>query len=219
MIFRSLLATLCLSACSGGEVGWEVSEQAAGGQVSYVGPTLAQARRDFFGGDASGGGGGSLGGFGLDEAVTLRGAPPSVTAISLTRKDAMGRGWHMRSALTLSHAEAQASLPEGLGVLTDPMQVDMWAGAVQVQVTLGRSQALAQDWTLDYSAGLGLQQIAARSHLQSALIDLRSRVDLTQPYMTASGRLANGHGTGLTGDVMVFQTGGAEYRLGLVQSF
>ena len=228
MTFRSLLAALCLSACSGGELGLELSGQAAAGQVSYVGPTLAQARRDFFGdddgagsgpGSGAGEGGGAAGGFGLDEAVNLRAAPPSVTAVSVTQRGKLGQGWHLRSALTLAHDQALASLPEGLGVLTDPMQVEISAEAAAVQVTLGRRQDLSRLWSLDYAAGLGLQHVATKAHLQSALIDLRTRVNLTQPYAVVSGRLAHAAGFGLTGDVMVFQTGAAEYRLGLVQAF
>lgn len=221
MIFRPLLALLFLPACAGGGGHFEMSGQVAAGQVAYVGPALAQARDNFFGdgGGGSGGGGATGGGFGLDEAVTLQGAAPSVVALAWTRQEDLGGDWHLQSALRLSHQEARAYLPEGLGVLTDPMRVRLWAEAAAVEVSLGRTHGAGRGWTWGYAAGVGLQQIAARAHLQSALIDVASRVDLTQPYTVLSGRVSHPAGVGLDGQVLMFQDGGTEFRLGFVQEF
>ncbi len=217
-----------LAACSGDADGFEVSGQVAGGQVAYVGPALAAARQDFFGGGGTGGGGTIAGGtsagvtgggFGLDEPVRLQGAIPAVIAVTWSRHTALGDGWQVQSALRLSHQEARAYLPEGLAVLTDPMQVALSAEAAGAEVMLRRAGELGRGWTWDYGAGLGVQDMAIRADLQSALIDLTSLVNVTQFYALASGRLVHPSGLGLTGQVMIFDRGGTEYQVGFVQAF
>ena len=162
---------------------------------------------------------GAGGGFGLDEAASLQGAAPSVIALTLTRQDDLGADWQVRSALRLSRQEARVYLPEGLGVLTDPMRVSLWADAVALDVSLAREFPAGKGWTWSYAAGLGVQQTAARAHLRSALIELASRVDLTRPYVVVSGRVDHVTGAGIAGQVVMFQGGGPEFRLGFVQSF
>jgi hypothetical protein len=220
MIIRFLSVLLCLAACSDDHISLQLAEHAAAGQVSYVGPALRQAKRDFFG--ESGGAGGAAGGgggFGLEERVEVRGAPPTVTALSLTRRDDIGRGWDLRSSLTVAHAGIQARLPEGLGVLTDPMRVEIRAEAVQMELSVGRAQVLPAGWVLDYGAGLGLQQIAARADVRSALINLVSHTDLTQPYALVHGRVTSPQDIGLSAGLMLFKDGGPEYRVGIFQQF
>lgn len=220
MIIRFLSVLLCLAACSDGKISVQLAEHAAAGQVSYADPALRQARRDFFGeSDGVGGADGGGGGFGLKERVEVRGAPPTVTALSVTRRDDMGRGWSLRSSLTVAHAGIRATLPEGLGVLTDPMRVEIRAETAQVQLSVGRSTVLPAGWVLDYGAGLGLQQVAARAHMRSALIDLVSHTDLTQPYAEVYGRVISRRSIGLSAGLMLFQQGEQEYRMGIFQEF
>ena len=221
MFRHALITPLFLIACAGADLNPSVTVQATAGQLAYVAPALTQARDNFLGtgGGSGGSGGGSPGGFGLDEPVSIGGAIPTRTAVTLSRQDDLPAGLHLRSSFALSHDALGATLPQGLGVLTDPITAQIWADMVTAEVTLGRSTPLGRSGVLDLAAGLGLQHGLARAHLQSALIDLTSQVVVTDPYVILRGQYGWGRSLTLMGEALVMDRARTEYRLGIAQSF
>jgi hypothetical protein len=235
----ALILTLTLVACDDGQTRMALQVQGVGGQLAYGAPTLDAAKRSFFGddtslgGDGDGGsdggssdGGGSDGGafvgndlIDSDNPVTLLGSLPSVTGLTVTRVDDLGGGVSLRSSAIASYQRLQGWLPNGLGVLTDPLHVDMWAQSVGVQMTLAQRRYLLGDMHLDYGVGLGVSRLSAATHLQSALIDLRGRSLQSLPYAVAESRLAIGTGPAWLGSLFVFSSGATELRLGMEQEF
>ena len=215
------LAILAMSACSPGDTGIALQAQAAGGQLAYGAPTLAAAKRAFFGDDAGSGSGGG-GGTELispQDPVRLHGIPPTVTGLALTRVADLGHGIHLRSTATLGYQHLRGTLPQGFDVLTDPLQIEIWAQSLGAQMTLGQVQTLPYGLYLDYAAGLGVTRLQAATHLQSALIDLRGRSLQVLPYALAEARIAGRSGPALLGSVYVFPRQATELRLGLEQAF
>lgn len=221
------LALLALTACSDGAPQVSVATQIAGGDLVYAAPLLATATRDFFGG-GSGGGSGGLGGglgsglgggvFGNLDGVVMRGAPPAIASVTVTRADPLA-GLVLRSQLGVEYAQLDATLPNGLGVLTDPMQVAMWQRALRAQVTAGQSLALNGGWRFDFAAGVGWVQYIADGHIRSALIDLRPSTAGGVPYGILDAGLTPARGPGLTAGLLLYPYGRAELRLGLSQAF
>lgn len=216
------LTLLALTACSDGAPQVSVATQMAGGDLVYAAPLLATATGDFFGGGSGTGGlgtGGMGGGvFGHLDGVVMRGAPPAVASLTLTRADPVA-GVVLRSQLGVEYAQLDATLPNGLGVLTDPMQVTMWQRALRAQVTAGQSLALKGGWRFDYAAGLGWVQYIADGHIRSALLDLRPTTAGGLPYGLLDAGLTPARGPGLTAGLLLYPHGGAELRLGLAQAF
>ena len=209
-----------------------LSVQGVAGELAYGAPTLADARRRFFGDDTgSGGGGGGGGGSGLlsgADPVTLQGLPPTVTALTLQRRDDLG-GVTLTSSLQAGYHHMRGTLPQGIGVLTDPLQIEIRGQSLAAQVVASRTAALPYGLRLDYGAGIGLVQVSAAMRLQSALLDLRGRSHQTLPYAMVQARLTGStgpdrfmrepSGLGLLAEVLHFQSGATEARLGVAQSF
>lgn len=237
MKYASPAFCLVLAAClpggsPAGRTTVTLSTQAAGGQLAYGAPTLAAAKRAFFGpgspddGGAGGGGSGTggTGGGGDDllgpgDSVTLHGPPPSVVQVTLTRTQPLGGDTVLRSSVMAGYQHLHGTLPDGFGVLTDPMDIRIWAQSLGAQVTLGRSVALTDNLRIDYDAGLGVTRLNAATHLQSALIDLRGSSHQVLPYAVAEARLSGQTGPTLSGSLWAFRPGAAELRLGLEQAF
>ena len=200
-----------LAACSDGATRVELTEQVALGQIGYAGPVLARAANDFRGDTG-------YGGIGAGAEVASTGGMAGSVAVAVRRDIPVGR-MTLRTRAYLEHGEGRTSLPQGIGVLTDPMQVGLWADGLGAEVSLGRGLTLASGGRIDYALGLGLAHVAARVHLQSALIDRSSHVVLTLPYLLMSGRHAAPAWPAIAGEVRVYELGQAELRLGLVQEF
>ena len=217
-----LVVLMALSGCSGAPLRLDLSAQAAGGQLSYGAPTLAAAKRVFFGtGSTSGGSGGDGGGDLLSpqDPVTLHGLPPTVTQLTLSRQDDLGGGMVLRSSAMAGYQHLRGTLPQGFGVLTDPMQIEIWARSLGLQMTLGAARPLPLGLHLDYAAGLGVAQSGAATHLQSALIDLRGESRQILPYVLAEARLTGSTGPSILASLLVLRSGATEVRLGVAQSF
>ena len=213
------LALLALSACDDGHTRVAVAGQATGGALVYAAPTLISAKRDFFGTvDTGGGSGGGDGVFGDLDGVVMRGSVPSVVAVTTTRTDRVA-GIVLRSQLGAEYGELDASLPNGLGILTDPIRVTMWQRAVRAQLTAGQSVDVGRGWQIDYGAGLGWVQYAADGYFRSALLDLRSDSAGGVPYAVLNAGLTPPRWPAMTAGLMVYPNGGTELRLGLEQSF
>lgn len=201
-----------LAACSDAAFRVEVGEQVAMGKVGYVGPVLARAESDFMGGAA-------FGGIGSGGPVTYDGGMAGSVALAVVRDDAVGETLMLRSRVYVEHSEVHTRLPRGIGVLTDPMQVAIWADGAGGEVMLGRTVVLPRGGRFDLAAGLGLAQIAARVHLQSALIDRPSHKVVTLPYVLLTGRYAPRRGPSVAGEIRLYDLGQSEFRLGFVQGF
>ena len=219
----AIVIFFALAACSPGQTQVAVSAQAVGGQLAYGAPTLAAAKHAFFGDDGGsdggdgGGGGGDL--LSPHDPLTLRGLPPSATALTLTRSYDLTASMTLRASAMAGYQHLNGTLPNGFDILTDPIQIEVWAQSLGLQITLGHRQALPAGLQLDYDAGLGLTRLQAGTHLQSALIDLRGRSLQTLPYLVAEGRLAGQTGPALLGSLWVFSSGANEVRLGVEQAF
>ena len=217
---KPLWALLALAACTAGQTSLAVQGQATGGQLAYGAPTLADAKRGFFGDPGgSGGGNGSNSLLGGGDTVVLHGAPPTVTALTLTRSNDLGGGIVLEGTALAGFHHLSGTLPNGFGVLTDPIQIDMWAQSLSLQMVLGQSRALPAGWQLEYGAGLGVSYVSAATHLQSALLDVRGHSAQTLPYAMAETRLSGRKGPALLGSLWVFYPSGTELRLGLEQAF
>ena len=229
-----LAVVLALCGCAGAPPVLTLSAQGVAGQLAYGAPTLADAKRRFFGDDgAQGGAGGGTGGGGTDllsgaAPVTLQGLPPGVIALTLQRRDDLG-GVTLTSSLQAGYHHLRGTLPQGIGVLTDPLQIQIWGQSLTAQVVATQSAALPYGMLVEYGAGVGLAQVNAATHLQSALLDLRGRSRQTLPYATLQARLTGSTGSepfgtdlltlGLLVEVLHFQSGATELRLGVAQSF
>lgn len=221
MRYVFLIPILALAACSDGRTQVALSGQMAGGALVYATPTVIAAKRDFFGTDPGGGPDDGSGGsvlFGDVDGVVVRGTVPSVSGVAVTRRDRVA-GVELRSQIAAEYGELDASLPDGLGILTDPIRVTMWQRSLRAQVTAGKSQPLGNGWQVDYAAGLGWVQYAATGYFRSALLDLRSHSTGGVPYAVLDASLTPPRGPGLLAGVMVYPSGTAELRLGLAQSF
>lgn len=218
----ALLALCCaVTGCNDPALRLHLSTQAAGGQLAYGAPTLAAAKRGFFGEDE--GGEGDIGGGTSDllspaDPVALQGNPPTVTQLALSRANDIG-GVTLTTSLQAGYQHLHGTLPQGFGMLTDPIDLQMWARSVGVEMTLGRAMALPGGLRLHYAAGAGVAQVTAATHLQSALLDLRGHSRQTLPYALLQARLGGSAGPSVQGDLMLFQSGARELRLGLMQSF
>lgn len=218
--FRAVLSVCSLVACSG-PAQVTVQAQAAGGQLAYGAPVLTAARRNFFAGDDEGqrdGGDSGSGVLGSQHPVDLQGLPPSATALALTGQHDLGGGIQLRTTATLGYQHLRGTLPQGLGILTDPLQIDVWAQTVGAQMTLGRASPLPYGLHVDYAAGLGVTRLQAATRLQSDLLDVRARSLQILPYMLAEGRVAGKTGPALLGSLYVFPAA-TELRFGLEQAF
>ena len=182
------------------------------GHIGPVGPVLTQAERDFRGNSG-------FGGIGPDGPVAYGGGAAGAIAVAVIHRSNLGRGLQLNSRLFAEHSELSTTLPEGIGVLTDPLRVKIWADGVGGEVSLGHGVVLPGGGRVDYAAGLGLAWVAARVHLQSALIDRPSQRAITLPYLLVSGRYDPRRGPTLVGEMRVYDLGQAELRLGLVQAF
>lgn len=215
-----LMVMLCLPSCSG-QSRVAVQAQAAGGQLAYGAPTLAAAKRAFFGPDqgSGGSGGGSDGLISPQDPVDLHGLPPTTTALTLTQQSDLGGGTYLRMAASLGYQHLRGTLPDGFGILTDPLQIEIWAQSLALQMTLGQTRPLPHGLQVDYAAGLGLTRLQAATHLQSALIDLRGRSLQVLPYALIEARMAGQTGPAFLGSLHVFPAQATELRLGLEQAF
>ena len=209
---RVLALCVALGACSDGAVRVEVTEQVAVGQIGAVGPVLTQAERDFLGNSG-------FGGIGSDEPVVYGSGAAGAIAVGLRRRDDLGSGLQLNSRVFAEHSELSTTLPEGIGVLTDPMRVKIWADGVGGDLSLGHRVVLPGGGRVDSAAGFGLAWVAARVHLQSALIDRPSRRVMELPYLLLTGRYDPLHGPTFAGEMRVYNLGQTEVRLGLVQTF
>ena len=221
---RLLLSLMALTACAPDQTRMAVQAQAAGGQLAYGAPTLAAAKRAFFGEDDGSAGGGGTGGGGSDllsptDPVALHGLPPAAMALTLGRQDDLGHGMHLTSTILIGHQHLRGTLPDGFGVLTDPLQIEIWAQSLGVQMTLGQTRPLPYGLHIDYAAGLGLTRLQSATHLQSALLDVRGRALQVLPYGLAELRLAGRTGPAVLGSLYVFQGQATELRLGIEQAF
>ena len=212
MKFPALALIVCLSAC-GDNTGFQVSEQAALGQIGPVGATLDRARRDFIGE------GGPLGGSLTAIPVDYSDGGSFVGTLAVVRSDDLTENLRLASKVYAEHSTLRARLPDGLSVFTDPMQARIWANGLGAEVSLGRSLTWPGGRHADLAAGLGLSRISASVHLQSALIDLRSTTLVTLPYAVLSARYAPVKGPDLQADIRAFSLDRVEVRLGLVQSW
>jgi hypothetical protein len=218
-----LMTCALLAGCADPRPEFALSTQVAGGQLAYGAPTLAAAKRAFFGQDDTAETGDGADGPGLDllssdDPVTLQGNPPSVTQLTVSQVDQVA-GVTVTTSLQAGYQHLDGTLPQGFGILTDPIQIEMWSQSLALQMMLGDSRQLPGGMTLSYAAGAGVAQVDAATHLQSALLDLRGRSRLTLPYTVVQGRLAGSGGASLQGDVVIFQSGAREVRLGVAQSF
>lgn len=212
-----------LSACAGGDTRFDLSTQAATGQLSYGAATLADAKDNFLGSGAGGGGdglGGADGGGLLDGAadLSLNGKPPTVTSLTASYVQDVGE-ITLTSGIQVGYHQLKGTLPEGFDVLTDPVDIALKARSVSAQITAGQRMSTGSDLQLDLSAGLGILQIEADTRLQSALLDVRGSSRQTLPYAVAQVRLSGKEGLGFVGDVIVFSGRTVEARLGLAQAF
>ena len=225
LFFVMLLTATLLTGCAGGQARFALSSQAAAGQLSYGAATLANAKDNFLGSDGGGGGSGSgIGAGGTDDLldgegrVALRGLPPTATTLAVSHVQVFGNVT-LTSGLQAGVHNLRGTLPDGVGVLTDPARIDMRAASLAAQITAGRSMAIGPHLQLGYAAGVGVMQINAATHVQSALIDVRGRSRQTLPYLVAQGRLSGAGNLALAGDVLVFLPGAVEVRLGVLQRF
>lgn len=224
-----LLLPLVLCSCAQDGPNVVLSDQATFGQVPYIVPVLDQAERNFFGGGGHGGHGGGfgLGGggvvsgvdLGIDETAEFLGLPPSEARLAIVFPREITPEWELRPALSLSRHDARVFLPQGLGVLTDPMTIDLSAESLTAEIGLVRRQRLSPVWTAEYGGALGIAQVSGRAHFTSALIDLRSAIDLSQPYIAANGRISHENGSGISGQILYYAPNSAEFRLGAFQEF
>lgn len=212
---------LALAGCAAGGPEVKLTGRAEGGGLAYVGPLLGQARQDFFGGTgpSPGTGGGGGGAFGVAEPVRLAGFVPGAVSLGLTWEGGEAAGWHFRPGLALSRHVAHAELPQGLGIFTDPMDIDLVAHGVTGTLELQRDRVISPNWTAQYGAGIGLQRMFSHGHFQSALIDLKSDIAVTSPFAMIGAGLFNARGGGLEAEARYFGSDSAEYSLGLVQRF
>jgi hypothetical protein len=222
---RKLWFVLLVAACDASEV--QLAVQGVG-NAAHIGPVLAQAERDFIGDSGFGGnlggssGSGSGSGSGSDSgssAPANTGGIPVGLTLALSRDWPVGGGMALRARAHGEYTSLHTSLPEGLGVLTDPMRVDIRSTALGGDLSLARRTSLPSGSALDYSAGLGVSMAEASVHLQSALIDRPSHIRLTQPYLLAQGRYLPRQGPEALAELRVLDRGQAELRLGLAQSF
>ncbi|MBC7739792.1 MAG: hypothetical protein H7245_21865 [Candidatus Saccharibacteria bacterium] len=224
-----LIALIALSACGPDQTDMAVQVQAVGGQLAYGAATLADAKRNFFGdaagsgtGDDGGGKGAAKDGDGLldsQDVVRLHGPPPTVTALTFTRADSLGGNTVLRTSAQIGYHHLRGSLPDGFGILTDPLQIEIRAQSLGVQMTLGHIHDLPSGLRVAYEGGLGVTRLAATTHLRSALLDLRGTSLQILPYAVAEGRISGQTGPAVLGSLSVFTTGATEFRVGLEQSF
>ena len=217
---------LALGGCAAGGARVTLSQDAVVGQLAYVAAPVVAAKRSFFGtdvpapGDSAGGvaGGKTAVSFGTPDQVSLQGASPEVIRLTLSQLDDLGPAL-LTSRAVAAYQHVHASLPNGIGVLTDPMDIEIDAQSFGVEVLLGQRRALPGNLHLDYAFGLGVAQVIAAAHLQSALIDVTGHSHQIQRYGIAESRLGGAGGGAVQGSLILFESGARELRLGFSQSF
>ncbi|MDT8857673.1 hypothetical protein RNZ50_22025 [Paracoccaceae bacterium Fryx2] len=131
----------------------------------------------------------------------------------------------LKTTVRLGTGETHYLLPEGSGILTDPIGIDFELQSVSgevVAVWQGRCRGACR---VSYAAGFGVAAVRARTWVQSALLDVRHESRHSDTYGVASVRLglAPPGGRGPTplveGEVRVFDEQTLEARTNLVVAF
>jgi len=194
--------------------------EAAGGQ--FLGPDFASA----------GLGTGGRGVPGFDRRL-LR--PDATTPFHQTRSQTVtvGLGWPVILAqdshggtvelvpgLGLGVARLGYVLPDGIGILVDPMTVDVQSLYLspEVAVRYRPGAGLPGNLQAEAFAGVGVHMAQSRTQLRSALIALDGKSRQSVPYLTAGTVLRRG-AVGMTLAVSARRKGPVTHHLGLEYRF
>lgn len=171
--------------CSGPQVSLELAQN----DEFFIPDALETAGRRFFGarrGVAAEGG--LLSGIGRD---TL--SSGSSTAYARTRSRSIGIGAGVQKPLArnlslvgrtqLSHGHSRYHLPEGAGVLIDPITVRFSGVALDASGGLAVHSDLARAWGLRAELGGGVSAARVRTRIASALLDVTSRSTTRAGYV------------------------------------
>jgi hypothetical protein len=197
-----------LAGCAGPGPRFEVAGLAAAGSPGYAGPVLARAEADVLGG---------AGGASLDAASALPGAAGTL-AVAVVHARRLDSQVVLEARAQVEESAARFGLPDGLGVFTDPMRVEIRAVGVGGEVGVRREVKVGSG-RVGLGVALGASRVAARVHVRSALIDRRSRVVLLLPHAAASARVPLPGGAAAVAEVRLYRTGAVELRLGANRRF
>lgn len=165
-------------------------------RTSTTRDALIRTVEDFSGHHGNGGAGNQSGGGGGDITVNPEVlSPDSTTPYRINSNRSFGwrrsastdlsAGWQVWWAGTVAIGQNSYELPQGMGVLTDPTQIDVYNLTIQPELSISRKFNLGG---IDVSGGTGLGWQISRNRVtvQSALLDVTSNSTNAEPYVFTS---------------------------------
>lgn len=133
--------------------------------------------------------------------------------VRLSRETGLGAGFGLEASVLTGIGESRYRLPQGMGILTDPVEIGFRSLSVTPELALTRPVGLGP---LEGKAVLGLGVQAARSHVtvRSALLDVSETVVTRRPYARLGAELSHGPVT-LSGEARVYEGRSAEIGAGM----
>lgn len=192
VIFQGLSAlalTAGLAGCSGGHAP-TLTLEAAQTDEFFIPDALETAGRQFFGarrGPAAAPGG-LLNGIGRDTLTSGSGTPYARTmtrslALGLAAERPLGRNLSLVGRVQAARGQSRYSLPQGAGVLVDPITVRFSGVALDAGGGLALHTARTRRWGAQAEVGAGVAAARVKTQISSALLDVRSRSTTRAGYV------------------------------------
>lgn len=104
-------------------------------------------------------------------------------SIGLHAKQPLGRNLSATARLTLGEGRTAYSLPQGLGILRDPATIRFETSFATLETGLAWHHSLLPGLSGTVEMALGARQTHTRTHVSSALLDVRSKSRQVDPYI------------------------------------
>ena len=104
--------------------------------------------------------------------------------ISLGQNIPLSRRWDLTNSLSLSHARSTYALPQGAGILTDPITLEFATTAVTAETEAAWSVLPGRDYSPRLTAGVGTTMMFSTTQINSALLEVKRHSRQTDWFAT-----------------------------------
>ncbi len=133
-----------------------------------------------------------------------------MAGLRLARPVPLAGGWDLEPSALLAVGESRYRLPQGMGILTDPVEIGFRTVSATPELALGRGMRVG-DWDGRLSLGLGAQLARSRVTVRSDLLDVTHYATTRRGFLRLGTVLeAPGSRLGLAGEARIYEGRAAE---------
>lgn len=110
-------------------------------------------------------------------------------ALGLTTERPLRPGLALTGQAVMGTGRLDYRLPQGLGILRDPARITFDSRFVELEAGLAWRRDLTPDAALRLGLAAGLHHSRTRTHVSSALLEIRNKSRQTDPYLALRGDL------------------------------